>query len=436
MNSSSRYRWFVVAVFFIFMLLHQSDKLLIGPLTTPIMETYGINEAQMGAVFTGALIVAAILYPVWGYLYDRYARSKLLALAAFVWGSTTWISAIAPTFPMFLASRASTGIDDSSYPGLFSLVSDYFGPQMRGRVNGMLQLTAPLGYMMGMVLALMLRDALGWRGIFYVTGSLGVLLALVIFVTVREAPRGSSEPELRDVEQNTRYRVNWDVVRGLLRKRTLLFLYAQGFFGVFPWNVLTYWAFRYLETERNYSSEAVLSTMAVAVITLSSGYVVGGALGDLFFRRTPRGRILVSAAAVLLGAVLLMFTLNVPVQSQGLFLVMLGVTSFFMPFAAPNVVSTVFDITLPEVRSTSLAIQLFLESSGAAAAPLLAGLIAAETSLKDAILIICVSAWLLCAIFFLFAAVFVPQDVETLRRQLRQRARGEQVAALREMPAG
>ena len=41
----SRYRWFVVFVFFAFMLLHQADKLLIGPLTTPIMETFGIDEA-------------------------------------------------------------------------------------------------------------------------------------------------------------------------------------------------------------------------------------------------------------------------------------------------------------------------------------------------------------------------------------------------------
>jgi hypothetical protein len=78
MKSSSRYRWFVVAVFFAFMLLHQAYKLLIGPLTTPIMETFDINEAQMGAVSAGALIVGAVLYPLWGYLYDRYARAKLL----------------------------------------------------------------------------------------------------------------------------------------------------------------------------------------------------------------------------------------------------------------------------------------------------------------------------------------------------------------------
>ena len=162
MQSQSRYRWFVVAVFFLFMLLHQSDKLMIGPLTTPIMETFGIDEVQMGAVFTGALLVGAVLYPLWGYLYDRYARAKLLALASFIWGSTTWLSAIAPTYPSFLGTRAATGIDDSSYPGLYSLIADYFGPLMRGKVYGLLQLTQPLGFMAGLILVTALRGAVGW----------------------------------------------------------------------------------------------------------------------------------------------------------------------------------------------------------------------------------------------------------------------------------
>ena len=69
MSSDKKYRWFVLAVFFAFMLLHQSDRLLIAPLTTPIMETFGINEAQMGAVVTGALLVGAFLYPIWGHLW-------------------------------------------------------------------------------------------------------------------------------------------------------------------------------------------------------------------------------------------------------------------------------------------------------------------------------------------------------------------------------
>ena len=56
------------------------------------------------------------------------------------------------------------------------------------------------------------------------------------------------------------------VAQRLLRNRSLLLLMAQGFFGVFPWNVLTFWFFRYLETERGYSSEQAMTTMLVAIV--------------------------------------------------------------------------------------------------------------------------------------------------------------------------
>ena len=428
MKSHNRYRWFVVAVFFCFMLLHQSDRLLIGPLTTPIMETFHIDEAQMGAVFTGALIVAALLYPLWGYLYDRFARAKLLALASFIWGSTTWLSAIAPTFPTFLASRATTGIDDSSYPGLYSLISDYFGPHVRGKIYGLLQLTMPLGYLLGMILAMTLREQIGWRGVFYLTGAIGIVLSVVIWFGVREAPRGQSEPELANLAEIGIYKFDKKVALGLFRKRSLLLLFAQGFFGVFPWNVISYWFFRYLETERKYSPEAVLLTMSVAVVVLASGYFVGGAAGDFMFKRTPRGRLIVTTAAVLLGAILLPITLNVPIENQGLFLVLLSLTALFISFASPNVVSTVYDITLPEVRSTALATQSFIEEGGAALAPLIAGLIAVSSSLQNAILTICITAWVLCSILFAVAAYLVPRDIETLRAQMRERAELERAA--------
>jgi MFS family permease len=425
MNRPSRRRWFVVAVFFAFMLLHQADKLLIGPLTTPIMETFRINEAQMGAVVTGALIVDALLYPVWGYLYDRYARNKLLALASFIWGSTTWLSAIAPTYGAFLATRATTGIDDSSYPGLYSLISDYFGPEMRGKVYGLLQLAQPVGYMLGMLLGLLLSGTLGWRGIYYLTGAVGIVLAAVIFFGVRDLPRGKSEPELRDLVSMRVYRFDRKTALGLFKKRSLILLFIQGFFGVFPWNVITYWFFRYLETERGYSSDAVFTTMAVAVVVLAAGYFVGGALGDFFFKRTPRGRVMVAMTGVLTGALLLVLTLNVPVENQTLFMLLLSVDALFIPFASANVLSTVYDITLPEVRSTAVAVQYFIESAGAALAPWMAGLIAVRYSLRDAILWICVLAWLLCFLFFFGVAYLLPRDIATLRSQLRGRAEHE-----------
>jgi MFS family permease len=425
MKTNRRNPWLVVVIFFSFILLHQSDKLLIGPLTTPIMETFNIDEAQMGAVFTGALIVGTILYPLWGYLYDRFARAKLLALASFIWGATTWISAIAPNFSTFLVSRASTGIDDSSYPGLYSLISDYFGPEIRGKIYGLLQLAQPLGYLIGMVAAIFLGEALGWRSVFYITGSLGLVIAVVIFFKIREVPRGTSEPELAGLSGMSVYHFDKKIALDLFKKKSLLFLFAQGFVGIFPWQVITNWFFRYLEDERKYDSNSILLTMGSAVLVLALGYFIGGALGDYFFKRSPRGRLLVSMVGVLLGAIFLILAINVPHENQFLFLILLCLTALFMPIASANVIATVYDITLPEVRSTALSIQYFIENGGAALAPLMAGMIAVRSSLETAILLICVTAWVLGSIILGVTAYFVPEDIKVLRDQLASRAAHE-----------
>jgi MFS transporter, Spinster family, sphingosine-1-phosphate transporter len=426
--SASRHRWSVVAIFFMFMLIHQADKLVIGSLAPDIMDTFKITKTQMGLVTTGALIVGAVFYPIWGYLYDRFARPKLLALASLIWGATTWLNAIAPTYPIFLGTRATTGVDDSSYPGLYSLISDYFGPLVRGKIYGLLQLTAPIGYLGGMIFAMTMSGTLGWRGIFYITGSIGLVLAVVIFFAVRDVPRGRVEPELAGVQDLTTYRFSWQTARELFKKRSLLLLFVQGFFGVFPWTTITYWIITYLQEERGYSDAAVQLTMTLAIVVLALGYPLGGAAGDWLFKRTPRGRAIVAAIAVLTGAVLLYFTLNIPVANQGLFMVMLAVTALFIPFAGPNVVSIVYDITLPEVRSTAMSIQYFIESAGAALAPTIAGAIADAkgSSLRIAFLVICIATWVLCAIFFAFVAKLVPGDIATLHDQLQARAAYEQ----------
>ena len=106
-------------------------------------------------------------------------------------------------------------------------------------------------------------------------------------------------------------------------------------------------------------------------------------------------------------------------------MVTLAAAAFFMPIPAPNMISTIYDVTLPEVRSTASAIQYFIESAGAALAPLIAGMIAVDYSLQTAILVISTSTWLICAVFFAFTAFVIPDDIATLRRQLRERAAQE-----------
>jgi len=424
-KENARYRWFVVAIFFGFMLLHQVDKLLIGPLTPKIIAEFNLTDIQMGAINTGALVVGTLLYPLWGYLYDRFARAKLLALASFIWGATTWLSAIVRTYPAFMVTRASTGIDDSAYPGLYSLVADYFGPTLRGKVFGFLQLAQPIGYLLGMILALMVAPGLGWnwRQVFYLTGGLGMLLAVLIYFGVKEMPRGQAEPEFENVAEMQKFEFNWAAIRDVLGKKTMWFVFLQGFAGVFPWNVITYWFFTYLERDRGYDSNSVLLTMAPIILILAVGYFLGGAAGDWLFKYTKKGRIIVSCVGVLLGGIFIFFALQTPIADRNTFFILMCLTAIFMPLSSPNVVSTVYDVTVPEVRSTAQSVEYFIENFGAASAPLLAGFISTATgSLGTAILLICTIAWGLCFVFYLGALFFIDGDIHSLRDKMAARA--------------
>jgi MFS family permease len=422
-QSNSRYRWFVVTVFFLFMLLHQTDRLMIGPMQETIERQFGIDDQQWGLINSGALLVGTILYPVWGYLYDRFARPRLLALASLIWGATTWLSAIAPNYRTFLVTRASTGIDDSAYPGLYSLIADYFGPNLRGKIYGLLQLAQPLGYLIGMVMALMIAPLIGgWRQSFFITGGLGLAVAALIYFGVRDLPRGRAEPEFEDREEMSRFRFSWAEAVEIFKKKTMWFIFAQGFAGIFPWNVITYFFFGYLMAERGYDNDAVLFTMAPVIIILAGGYFLGGSLGDWLFKRTHRGRIIVSSLGVLLGAIFLFAAMKTPAAARTEFFLWMALTAVFLPFSSPNVIATVYDIVVPEVRSTAQAVEYFMENIGAAFAPALAGFLSLRYGRGEAILWVCIAAWILCFVLYLGALFTIEHDMDRLRTEMRLRA--------------
>ena len=86
--------------------------------------------------------------------------------------------------------------------------------------------------------------------------------------------------------------------------------------------------------------------------------------------------------------------------------------------------STVF------VGTETLASAQFADTAGSAFAPWLAGVIAVRHSLHVAILVICISPWLLCAVLFGVTAWFIPRDVARLRRTMEERAEAERGAGV------
>jgi MFS family permease len=120
-----------------------------------------------------------------------------------------------------------------------------------------------------MILALMVAPMIGgWRSVFYITGSLDLVIGVVILFGIKEMPRGKAEPEFEGMQEISQFRFSWKAAAEIFKKKTMWFVFLQGFAGVFPWNVITFFFFGYLQSERNYDENSVLMTMAPVIIIL------------------------------------------------------------------------------------------------------------------------------------------------------------------------
>lgn len=413
-------RWVVLVVLALFSLFHQADKLIIGPLASQIMNTFSINETQLGAVNSITLLVSGLLFPVWGYISDRYSRARLIALAAFIWSSTTWLSSLAPNYTLFLISRASTGVDDASYPSVYSILADYFPPLMRGRIYAILKIVMPLGYILGAAIAILIGSYAGWRNVFKFTAFLGLLIAILILLLVRDVPRGAMEVEAVRKSNIRSVGYSFATIRDLFKRRTLIALYGQGFFAVFSINALTFWAFRYLEVDRGYSGTILLGTSIVIILSIVAGLQTGGIVGDWLFKKRIEGRLITGAMSIG-GAVIVIFALLTPVGSRLLFLILVSVGLFFTGFAAPNISATLSDISLPEVRSSIFSLQCLVETVGSALAPFVTGWVATRSNLRTAFIAIIAISVLFLIPCYVIAIKSVASDIELTRAGLLSR---------------
>lgn len=415
------YQWFVVMIFFLFLVFHQADLFIISAVNPQLIEEFKVEYVTMGFLFSISLFIATMLYPLWGFLYDKYSRKNLVSLAALIWGSTTWINALSKVFPQFFITRILTTIDDAAPPGINSLVADYFEPKDRGKAMGIINASGPLGAILGTAIPLMIINAgLNWRNAFFITGTIGIITSLIIYFFIKDVPRGTSEPELSGKLISDIYKAKLSDLKMLLKNKSLLLLYAQGFFGVFPWNALSFWIITYLVMERKFTSELIMITMIAWLLAMIIGNIIAGYLSDFLFKRTKRGRAIHGAIVVFFSALLIYLAMSSETFESFFFFGIL--TAFEIPMAGPSVSAAITDITEPELRGSAAAWLRFFENIGSSISPALVGTISMGRTLGFAITLISTLTWIICGIFFISLALIITRDIDRLRNIIRKRA--------------
>lgn len=190
-----RYRgWFLLLLTLAYA-LNFLDRQLLSILAEPIKDELGLSDSQLGLLGGAyfALFYATLGVPI-ARLSDRTNRVRLIAVAITVWSIATATCGLAQRFLHLALSRIAVAIGESAAtPPSYSLVADLFPKERRSSAIGLFTTGTAVGSAAGLALGGWVGQAYGWRAAFLLIGLPGVLLAALIFLSLKEPPRGFSD---------------------------------------------------------------------------------------------------------------------------------------------------------------------------------------------------------------------------------------------------
>ncbi len=189
------YRTYVLVVLLLTYVVNVMDRGVLALLLEGIRKEFQLTDGQLGFL---ASLPFAIFYSTLGIpiaaLADRTVRRNVLAASCALWSVATVACGMVFNFTSLIAGRAFTAIGEAGgTPPSHSLISDYFSRASRATALSIYALGVPIGTMLGNLLGGWGNHFYGWRLTFVLIGAPGVLVALLVWLTVREPPRGLSE---------------------------------------------------------------------------------------------------------------------------------------------------------------------------------------------------------------------------------------------------
>jgi predicted MFS family arabinose efflux permease len=181
--------------------LHFIDRQILTVLIEPIKQEFGASDTQMG-LLTGlafALFYALLGVPI-ARLADSASRRNIIAACCAVWSAFTVVCGQAGSYTTLLLARigVATGEAGGTAP-MISMVSDLYPRAQRPIAMAVLGLGPHIGIVFGLTLGGWIAHHYGWRAAFAWMGAPGILMAVVLFLTVREPKRGTmDEPAARN----------------------------------------------------------------------------------------------------------------------------------------------------------------------------------------------------------------------------------------------
>lgn len=420
-KQGGRVRYRMLMLVFVCVVINYMDRSNISIAAPAILKDFGLTSVELGLIFSAFGWTYTFFQIPGGFLLDRVGSRILYAFSLSLWSLATLLQGLASGFAGLFGLRLSIGIFEApAFPVNNRIVTNWFPEKERASAIGIYTSGEFVGLAFLTPLLATIQHFWGWRGLFIITGIVGMLWGWVWYksyrdpdkhphLTKKEYDHISQGGGLVKTDKTTAKRAQWSDLKAVFRYRKLWGIYI-GQFAVNStlWFFLT-WFPTYLVKYRHLDFLQSGFLASIPFLAAFAGILLSGFFSDLLLRQ---GYSISKARKipVILGLFLSTFIVGANyVNSTSLIVFFLAIAFFGNGVAS---ITWVFVSTLapPHLIGTTGGVFNFIGNLASVIVPIAIGFLAREGNFAPALLFIGAMAFT-----GIFAYVFLVGKVERIQ---------------------
>lgn len=164
-----------------------------GVMTFELMRDFNIQAAGLGVISAFFYYAYTPMQLPAGLFYDRFGPRILITFATLICASGALLFAATKITYIAAAGRFLMGIGSAfAFIGVLIIVANWFPPSYFALFAGITQLMGSVGAIVGETPLALAVDCFGWQKTLLLVAGIGFILALFIWLIVRDKPYSQS----------------------------------------------------------------------------------------------------------------------------------------------------------------------------------------------------------------------------------------------------
>jgi MFS family permease len=362
----SIYPWVVWALASSFLFYKYLLQVSPSVMVNDLMRDFHLTGAEMGNLAAFYFYAYLSMQLPVGLLLDRFSPRRLVTAAIVMCASGALLFAVAQQLGLAYLGRLLIGLGGAfSAVGTMKLITLWFPPRKFALVSGLMMTVGMLGAVGGEAPLAATVEWLGWRNTMLAAAGVGLVLALVIYLFVRDR----SHPIMKNHGQPRPS--FWQALRGIISRPQSWLISIYSGLAFAPISAFAgLWGVPYLMENYRMPRTDIAALVSLVFIGFAIGSPLAGWFSDKIQRRKPI--MALGTGFGLLGLVTILYLPGLPHLLLALLLFLFGffTSFFFVSFAVMR------EINNPLASGTAIGfINMFNAMCGAFSEPLIGKLL-------------------------------------------------------------